>query len=393
MKMPSRDIAVLAIGQVLTGTVVSLLTSVSALSGGFLAPKPALSTLPVTATVIGTLIMIYPASMLMGRMGRRAGFMFKAGIGIAGGAVAMSAMLLHNFSLLIFGAFLLGLFAAFGQYYRFAAIDAAKNKAERASAIAIVTGMGVAGGIIGPYLGGHFANIIAGAPYAGAFLVLALICVALALSQLFLSANLGKNAETVAALDSMAVKSAPLKLGDDFFKASFICVIGFAVMTLIMNAAPLAIHEHGYNVEASARVLQVHFSLMYLPAFFNPYIIKIIGARGLVLLGIIAGGFGCALAAITEPNLPLYMAELGLAGICWNFMFNGGTLLLADTYLPKLKTKAQGLNSALVYSANVAASFAAGALLTGFGWSTLNLTALPLLALAIWAVFSLPRNM
>lgn len=74
MQMPSRDVVILAAGQALTSTVVSLLTSVSSLSGSYLAPAPALSTVPVTATVLGTLLMIYPASTLMGRLGRRGGF-------------------------------------------------------------------------------------------------------------------------------------------------------------------------------------------------------------------------------------------------------------------------------------------------------------------------------
>src|ERR1700751_3551345 len=96
--MPSRDIVVLAVGQALTGTVMSLLTSVSSLSGAYLAPSPSLSTLPVTATVLGALLMIYPASELMGRLGRRGGFMFKAGVGVLGGAVSFVGLAIANFA-------------------------------------------------------------------------------------------------------------------------------------------------------------------------------------------------------------------------------------------------------------------------------------------------------
>ena len=169
--MPNRDVLVLAAGQALTSTVVSLLTSVSSLSGAYLAPSPALSTVPVTASVLGTLVMIYPAAALMGRLGRRGGFMFKAGIGILGGAVCALALVAASFSLLIAGTFLLGLFSAFGQYYRFAAIDAARSPQDRTSAVAIVTGGGVVGGIAGPFLGGHFASVAA-VPYVGAFVAL-----------------------------------------------------------------------------------------------------------------------------------------------------------------------------------------------------------------------------
>src|SRR5690348_2805152 len=97
MWIPSRDILILAIGQALTSTVVSLLTSVSSLSGAFLAPLPSLSTVPVTATVLGTLSMIYPASALMGRLGRRSGFLFKAAVGVVGGAICAVGLLWTSF--------------------------------------------------------------------------------------------------------------------------------------------------------------------------------------------------------------------------------------------------------------------------------------------------------
>jgi MFS family permease len=105
--VPSRDIVVLATGQALTGTATSLLTSVSSLSGSYLAPVPSLSTLPVTATVLGTLLMIYPAAELMGRLGRRGGFILKAVIGIIGGAVCCIGLMIANFALIV-GTFLLG---------------------------------------------------------------------------------------------------------------------------------------------------------------------------------------------------------------------------------------------------------------------------------------------
>jgi MFS family permease len=383
VKRPSRDVVVLACGQALTSTVVSLLTSVSSLSGAYLAPSPAFSTVPVTATVLGTLSMIYSASTLMGRLGRRGGFMLKAGIGILGGAVCFAGLLAASFAILVVGAFLLGLFAAFGQYYRFAAIDAAPNPEGRATAIAMVTGAGVVGGIAGPFLGGHFADAVASVPYAGAFAALAVVCVCLAASQVFLSADLGRDRNAGAGKDAPA---AEFRLGADFIKASIICAVGFAVMTLTMNAAPLSLAHAGHHVHASAIVLQVHFALMYLPSLFNPVLVRWTGLRGLIAAGIAASGVGCVLTAVTEQTLALYMLELGLSGIGWNFIFNGGTLLLAETYPVSLKTRAQGINSLIVYCANVLASFSAGALMASFGWMVVNLACLPWLALALVAL-------
>jgi len=385
MPMPNRDVVVLAVGQALTSTVVSLLTSVSGLSGAYLAPAPSLSTVPVTATVLGTLLMIYPASTLMGRLGRRGGFMFKAGIGIVGGAVCALALLATNFPILIIGTFLLGLFSAFGQYYRFAAIDAARSPEERTAAVAVVTGAGVLGGLAGPFLGGAFADVFASVPYAGAFVALCCVCVGLAGSQSLLSADLGRDAGGPDARAS----ATKFRINTDFAKGSGICAIGFAVMTLTMNAAPLSMQQCGFSLPTSSMVLQVHFALMYLPSLFNPALVSLIGLRGLVALGVVASGAGCLLTALTEQTLVVYALDLGLSGIGWNFIFNGGTLLLVDTYPASGKTRAQGLNSLFVYGANLVASFSAGALMASYGWQAANLACLPLLVVAGLA---LPRR-
>lgn len=383
MKTPSRDIVTLAIGQALTGTVTSLLTSVSSLSGAYLAPSPALSTVPVTATVLGALAMIYPASHLMAAMGRRKGFLLKAGVGVAGGLLCCGALLWGSFWLLVLGALLLGIFSAFGQYYRFAAFDAARSPAQRTTAVSLVTGAGVAGGILGPYLSSHAPGVFGAVPYANAFVALSLVCVALALSQLFLSRQLGI-AATAAAVHGTAE---PLRLGSRFYIASAVCACGFAVMTLVMNAAPLSIHNDGHGLHDSALVMQVHFALMYLPSFVNPLLVARLGLRGLVTAGVLAGAAGCLLALFANQSLGLYMLELGLAGLAWNFIFNGGTLLLANTYPEAIKARAQGLNSMLVFGANLAASLLAGVLFEWRGWACVNQACLPLLALAAWLLW------
>jgi MFS family permease len=106
----------------------------------------------------------------------------------------------------------------------------------------------------------------------------------------------------------------------------------------------------------------------------------------LVTLGVIASAVGCLLTMVPQQTLAVYVLELGLSGLGWNFIFNGGTLLLADTYPAASKTRAQGLNSLFVYSANLAASFSAGALMASYGWPAVNIVCVPLLAVAILAL-------
>lgn len=380
MRNISSNLIVLAIGQALTSTVISLLTLVSSLVGHELAPLKSLSTLPVTATVMGTMLMIYPAAMIMGRLGRKNGFMFKAAIGVLGGLAGYIAIIQSSFLLFIFATFILGIFSSFGQYYRFAAIEVAQTEEAKHQAIAVVTGAGVVGGILGPWLGGTFAQQLTDTPFAGAFIALLIVCIFLAISQFFLSADLGK---TQGATTS---NTAPLILSRTFFLVSLICAIAFFVMTLVMNAAPLALHHGGFNLQETAVVLQVHFILMYFPSFFNPFLIKRVGVHGLIVLGVLAGFVAALLALIPVQTQSLYIVELGLAGIAWNFMFNGGTLLLVKTYPEQIKTKAQGVNSLIVYSVNVLASLSAGVLITQYSWKLVNILGLLFLFIALYLI-------
>ncbi len=383
----SRDVFTLSAGQALTSTVVSLLTSVSSLSGAYLAPFPSLSTVPVTATVLGALLMIYPASTIMGRLGRRGGFVFKAIVGTVGGTICFLALLFGSFTVLVVGTFTLGVFSAFGQYYRFAALDAARSSEQRGSAIAIVTAGGVVGGIAGPFLAAHFSGLLPSVPYAGAFIALSATCVVLAASQMLLSASLGRNDKPAA---RASTASHGFTLSADFMRASAVCAVGFSVMTLTMNATPLSLKMCGFNVHDSSIVLQTHFLLMYLPSLFNPFIIKFVGFRGLSAIGVLMSALGCTFALVTDQTLFMYAIELGLSGLAWNFMFNGGTLLLADTYPAAHKNRAQGINSLLVYSANIAASLLAGVLLSYFSWQFLNAVCFPVLLVA--ALCLLPKK-
>jgi predicted MFS family arabinose efflux permease len=75
-----------------------------------------------------------------------------------------------------------------------------------------------------------------------------------------------------------------------------------------------------------------------------------------------------------------------LLGIGWNFLFVGATTLLTRCYAANEKAKVQALNDFLIFGTVAVASFASGAVLTGFGWSTVQLVALPPVAAVALAV-------
>ena len=100
-----RNVAVLAASQALFMTGATMLVILSGLVGLDLAEDKALATLPVSAVMIGNALTMVPASLLMGKIGRRPGFILGALIGAGGAAVAVAAILDRDFRLFVLGTF------------------------------------------------------------------------------------------------------------------------------------------------------------------------------------------------------------------------------------------------------------------------------------------------
>ena len=129
-----------------------LMATVNALTGFALAPSPRIATFPIVTYVLGAAVSTLPASFFMKRHGRRAGFMLGAAFGIVGGAIGVLAVCSHSFAILLAGTFLYGIYNAFGQYYRFAAADAAPPDG-KSRAISLTLAGGIVGGFVGPGVG------------------------------------------------------------------------------------------------------------------------------------------------------------------------------------------------------------------------------------------------
>lgn len=139
---------ILAACQALLFTGNVILIALNGLVGFSFAADKSLATLPITAFVIGAALSTIPASMWMRRVGRRAGFMSGAGVGMFGAIISTYAVYISSFWLLCTGTALMGIYSAFGQYYRFAAADVARP-GFKSKAISLV----MAGGIAGEFSG------------------------------------------------------------------------------------------------------------------------------------------------------------------------------------------------------------------------------------------------
>ena len=132
-----RTLALLAVCQGLLLGNGSGLVSMNGLVGHDLSDVKELATLGATTYVLGSAVATMPASLWMGRVGRRRGFMTGAVINVVGCAVAVFALSIRSFALFCAATAIMGIYNAIGLQYRFAAAEVAAP-ADRAKAISWV---------------------------------------------------------------------------------------------------------------------------------------------------------------------------------------------------------------------------------------------------------------
>ena len=367
-----KNVALLSTCQALLFTNNVTLIAINGLAGYVLAPSKTLATMTVTTQIIGSALATMPASFLMHKMGRRAGFQIGTAFGVVGAMIATLAIWMANFWLLCFGTFVLGAYGAFGGFYRFAAADAAPVES-RARAISLVVAGGLVGGLVGPALSTWTRTLIATeflASYAS-LIVFSLVTM-LVITQL----NIPKIATSEATVPPRALRE--IAAQPAFFVAVMASGIGYGVMSLLMTATPLAMGFCGHPYGAAAGVIGAHAIAMFAPSFVTGSLITRFGVLNVISAGIVLM-FTCVGVALAGLDIMNFWWALVLLGIGWNFMYVGGTTLLTDAYLPNEKAKVQGTHDLLVFCTTATASFASGILVNRAGWVTLQWTAVPFL--------------
>lgn len=92
-----RQVFLLASAQALFQTASVMVMTVGGLAGGMIASRPELATMPIASMFLGTAAATFPASAWMTRVGRRAGFVLGALLGVAGGITAAAGIWIGSF--------------------------------------------------------------------------------------------------------------------------------------------------------------------------------------------------------------------------------------------------------------------------------------------------------
>ena len=375
-----RDVALLVLCNALAMIGNSVVIAIVAIVGTSLAPSKFLATAPLTLQMVGTMAAVFPASMLMKRHGRRAGFVVGILIGIAGSLLTATGVFVGEFVVYCVGATVYGVFMGFVQFYRFAATDAAPP-AFRGKAISFVVAGGVAAGLFGPELAIWSRGWFDSALFAGCHLAI----MALQLCALLLLAFVRIPPPSEEERGGGGRPLAVVARQPVFIVAALSGMIGYGSMSLIMASTPLAILANGHPFEDAAWVIQWHLLGMFAPSFFTGHLIARVGVLNVIAAGAMLAAL-CVALNLSGSDLTInFWAPLILLGVGWNFMFVGGSTLLTYAYAPAEKAKAQAANDALVFSAVALATLFSGATYHALGWEALNLAAAPLLSLVLVA--------
>ena len=378
-KMPF-SVYLLALCQALMMSTSSLLIVVAALVGFSLAEDKALATLPLSLQFLALMLTSIPASFIMKRWGRKAGFYLASVIGLTGGLLAIWAILNGNFWVFAAATACVGVFNGFGNYFRFAAVDIA-HESIKSKAISYVMAGGVIAAFIGPNLAKLGKPIFESSIYAGAYVYVAAIYILMMIVLFFI--RLPPADTNTQQQETRTV--AQLFKQPKFLVAVICSMFGYAVMSLVMTATPLAMKHNLHALDDTAFVIQWHVLGMFAPSFFTGSLIKRFGITNILLAGV-AFAYLAVTTNLLGTSVWHFWTGLVFLGLSWNFLFIGGTTLLTDSYRPSEKAKAQATNDFVVFSTVASASLFAGYLQHHFGWEMVNMGVLPAITFMLVAV-------
>ena len=369
-----RNVLILALCQALAMSGQSVLITIAALAGQMLAVDKSLATLPVAVQFTATMLSTIPASLLMGRIGRRAGFTIGQTLGVIGALIAIFAIYQGSLTLLAVGAAFLGVHNAFWQYYRFAAAEVT-SEAMRARAISYVLTGGLVAAFIGPQLARATRDALTPFTFAGSYAAIIVLSFLTIMLLQFIRIPLPhrpKGGDSGRPLPEIMRQPA-------FVVAVLSAMFGYAVMTLVMVATPLAMLACGLPFADTALVIQWHLVGMFAPGFVTGHLIRRFGVLTIIIVGTVLNVI-CMAVNLAGVELTNFWLALLILGVGWNFMFIGGTTLLTEVARPEERAKVQAANDFMVFTMVAAASFSSGALQHMVGWQAVNAAvALPML--------------
>ena len=177
------------------------------------------------------------------------------------------------------------------------------------------------------------------------------------------------------------------------FIAILAASVGYSLMSFIMTATPLQIvNVCKLGDSASATVIQWHIIAMFAPSFFTGSIINFLGSRKVMMMGVMLYIISICFAVVGQ-TIEYFWMSLFFCGLGWNFLYVGGSDIIAKSALPEERAKVQGVTDFIIFMFVASGSFLAGSLHNNLGWEVMMFyTSIPISILFLSIVFINPRE-
>ena len=374
----TQNVWILMLAQAFAMCAAPLVVFAGGLIGKQLASESSLATLPLAAMVFGTALAVYPAASMASKYGRKLVFLGAMVIGLIASFIAVFSLQIESFSGFVIAAILIGVVLACIQQFRFAAMESVAAELMPVAASRLLLA-----GIIAAYLGPELVTIgqsLHDQTFTGAFYLLGLcfvisfLLILIGYKNIRISQEAGQEAQRSLA-EILSNPGILLAMGS--------AAVGFAVMSFIMTATPISMHElNHYSLEETKWVIQSHIMAMFIPSLFSGWLVKKLGFITMMWAGLIIYLL-CLIIAYWDQALIHYWSALVLLGLGWNLLFVSGTALLPQMYQANEAHRVQGLNDLMVFSAQAIASLGSGVLLLLLGWQGLVWVALPIILIQV----------
>jgi len=351
-----------------------------------------------TATVtMGTAFMAQYLSRVMGREGRRRGFVTGYALAIAGGLVAALGTERRWLPVFLIGLFLYGSGQAANLLARYAATDLAEPD-ERGRSMSRILFASTFGAVFGPLLvvpAEHLGQTWFGwAKYTGPwafaafFFAVALVNAWLRLrpDPLEVSGGLNRQAPVGVVAPNFRDSISVIRDSTGARTALLSMVISQATMVAVMTMTPVHMKAHGHE-GVSPYVISLHIAGMYA---FSPLVGRYSDAKGRVQTVMVGAALLIAATVIAalagESNLLLF-PSLWLLGIGWSFALIGGSSLLVESVPHESRVQVQGSADFLMSLCGGIAGFSSGFLRQAVGYHMLSNISAVLAVMLLLAAF------
>lgn len=368
----------LLIADAILVSAMPMLVILGGLSGLMLAPTTGLATLPASLQTLAWLLAAGPFSLLMGRIGRRPGFILGGVLTIAGALIGTWALISGSFVLICVAHLVLGIGLTSHQFFRFAAAEVV-SKEWRPVAISLMLTSGLIASFLGPQIFIVANDALAPVPFAGgyaAIVVLSLVGIVPLLAVRIPIPPKVTRPPSASRFAALAIlRQIPV------LKAVLIGAVSQGVMVFMMVPTTLAMIGCGFSEATAGDVIRWHFVAMFAPSFFTGFLIKRFGSTPIVSVGLMF----LTLAAMTGASglaAGQFYGSLILLGVGWNFGFIGATTMLTEAVPDEDKSVAQGVNDTVIALVSTICAFASGAVIAGFGWIILSIVTLVFVVLS-----------